>query len=125
MSDEQRLEKLLAQRLTHQREIEEAGAALQDINERIRSILKRLHVRSLQTRLGKVMVVRNRSYVWDEDKVLRWYKKHDLALPVRKVFDPAKIEKDVQSGYVEQELLEEWTDIKKGKPYVKVIQVKK
>jgi hypothetical protein len=127
MTNEERLESLLRQRWSTQRDQEELNATLTDINDRIRKVLKKMGVRKYETPLGTVMVVRNKTYDWDTERIMQWYVRKKMRPPFKQeyIFQPDKLEKDINKGKVDQEMLEVWCDIKKGKPYVKVIQAVK
>lgn len=91
-----------------------------EVNRKIRKVMKSMGKKTKETPFGIVRVIRTKSYIWLEDRILAWYEKKGYKAPVKKVFDPAKLEKDIERGRVKQSMLEDWSEVKKGEPYVRV-----
>ncbi len=86
---------------------------LGEVNRRIRKIMPK-------TPFGIVRVIRVKSITWLEERILAWYDKKGYKPPVKKILDLAKLEKDIERGKVKRSMLEDWTDVTKGEPYVRV-----
>ncbi len=93
---------------------------LGEVNRRIRKIMKKMKKRTKETPFGIVRVIRVKSITWLEERILAWYDKKGYKPPVKKILDLAKLEKDIERGKVKRSMLEDWTDVTKGDPYIRV-----
>lgn len=119
-----KLKSLLKERRQIVQDRNDLDGQWKDLNREILGVLTKY--KKTNARIGDEVVrqVTPQKVTWNEKRIIKWYKKHGMRPPLKKVFDPALLEADIKDNKVPAKMLEKFADVEDMTTYVRVDNAK-